>query len=99
MSNGVMLPARGAGQPRPESAPDVFGNLLGLLNRLSAAHIPYTLRHSRADAVMIEVAVPGERWEIDFLEDGEVEVEVFRSGGDVAADAGQIDQLIATHGE
>lgn len=85
--------------PEAPFAPDVFGNLLGLLNRLSAARIPYTLRHSRADAVMIEVAVPGERWEIDFLEDGDVEVEVFLSGGNVAVDGGQIDQLFATHGE
>lgn len=30
-------------------------------------------------AVMIEVAVPGERWEIDVLASGEIEVERFRS--------------------
>lgn len=30
-------------------------------------------------AIMIEVAVPGERWEIDVLANGEIEVERFRS--------------------
>lgn len=75
---------------------DVFGNLLAFLRRLGEARIPYTLRHSRDDAVMVQVTVPGERWEIDFLEDGDVDVEVFRSGGVTAAD-GLIDQLIQTH--
>jgi len=83
----------------PAVGTDVFGHLLFVMNRLAAARIPYTLRHSRDDAVMIEVTVPGERWEIDFLEDGDVDVEVFRSTGGVTADAGRIDQLIATHGE
>jgi len=45
------------------------------------------------------VTVPGERWEIDFLEDGDVDIEVFRSTGGVTAEGGRIDQLIATHGE
>lgn len=30
---------------------------------------------------MVEVAVPGERWEVEFFADGEVAVEVFRSAG------------------
>lgn len=30
---------------------------------------------------MVEVAVPGERWEAEFFADGEVAVEVFRSAG------------------
>ncbi len=75
---------------------DVFGSLLSFLRRLSEARIPYTLRHSRDDAVMVEVTVPGERWEVDFLEDGDVDVEVFRGGGVTAAD-GLLDQLIRTH--
>jgi len=30
---------------------------------------------------MVEVTVPGERWEIEFREDGEIGVEVFASKG------------------
>jgi hypothetical protein len=82
-------------QPTSNSS-DVFGHLLGFLRRLTEARIPYTLRHSRDDAVMVEVVVPGERWEVDFLEDGDVDVEVFRSSGVTAAD-GLIDRLIQTH--
>jgi hypothetical protein len=32
---------------------------------------------------MILVAVPGERWEIEYLEDGTMEIEVFRSDGEL----------------
>jgi len=75
----------------------VFSDLLAFLRRLEAARIHYTLRHSRDDAVMVEIAVPGERWEVDFLEDGDVDVEVFRSDGGVKAADGLLDQLIQTH--
>jgi hypothetical protein len=85
---GAIVPSDGTG--------DVFGNMLAFLRRLGEARIPYTLRHSRDDAVMVEVTVPGERWEIDFLEDGDVDVEVFRGGGVTAAD-GLLDQLIQSH--
>ena len=81
---------------RPATDEGVFPSLLDFLRRLQAARIPYTLRHSRDDAVMVQIAVPGERWEVDFLSDGDVDVEVFRSSGVVAAD-GLLDQLIRTH--
>ncbi len=85
-------------QPAPTpAATGVFSNLLGFLRRLEEARIPYTIRHSRDDAVMVEVVVPGERWEVDFLEDGDVDVEVFRSAGGVQAADGLLDQLICTH--
>jgi hypothetical protein len=87
-------------QPPPApAATGVFDALLRFLNRLSDARIPYTLRHSRFDAVMVEVTVPGERWEIDFLADGDVDVEVFKSSGGVVAADGRLDQLIQTFGE
>jgi hypothetical protein len=81
----------------PPAATGVFSGLLAFLRRLDAAHIRYTLRRSRDDAVMVQVAVPGERWEIDFLEDGDIDVEVFRSAGGVTAADGLLDQLIQTH--
>lgn len=32
---------------------------------------------------MVEVALPGERWEIEFFEDREPEVEIYRSEGTI----------------
>lgn len=81
------------------AATAVFDALLRFLNRLSDAGIHYTIRHSRFDAVMVEVAVPGQRWEIDFLADGDVDVEIFKPDGGVVAADGRLDQLIETFGE
>jgi hypothetical protein len=51
-------------------------------------------------AVMIEVAVPGERWEIDVLASGEVEVERFRTEVGVHDfDANALRRLLATAAE
>jgi hypothetical protein len=57
--------------------------LLALLNRLSAANLAFELCHSRHDAIMVTVVVPGEHWEIEFLDDGEVQVEIFRGDGEI----------------
>lgn len=54
-----------------------------LLCRLKEARIYHQLRDTRENAVSVDVAVPGERWEIDVLEDGTVEVEVFKSDGTI----------------
>ena len=58
-------------------------SLISFLTELKEAHIHYRLGHYRDDAITVEVAVPGERWEIEFLEDGSVEVEMFRSDGTI----------------
>src|SRR5438093_1399330 len=60
-----------------------FSKMLSFLRKLEEAKIAYDLRHSRDDAVMIRINVPGERWEVEFLEDGEIEVERFSSPGDI----------------
>ena len=61
-------------------APSIHG-ILEFLARLKAAHISYRLSDPTEGALMVEVAVPGERWEIEFHEDGEIGVEVFASTG------------------
>ena len=62
-------------------------DLLELLRRLKESKIHYSLDHCREDAVMVSVAVPGERWEIEYISDGSVEIEVFRSNGDIKGKA------------
>ena len=54
--------------------------LIAFLERLNTHDLHYTLACVR-DAVMVEVFVPGEHWEIEFFADSHVEVEIFKSGG------------------
>jgi hypothetical protein len=58
---------------------DAYRELLALLKQLKEAKIWYTHRQSRDDAIMIEVNVPGQRWEIEFVDyDDEVQIEIER---------------------
>ena len=60
-----------------------INDLLQFLARLRKAKIHYSLSDPTEGAVMVEIAVPGERWEIEFHMDGEIGVEVFRSADGV----------------
>src|SRR4051794_1345827 len=73
---------------------DRFSQLLDFLERLEKAKIAYSLRHSREDALMVAIRVPGELWEVEFLQDDEIEVERFRSNGRIG-DASLLDVLFA----
>jgi hypothetical protein len=73
-------------------------NLLSFLNDLRAAKINYRLGHARDEAILVEVAVPGERWEIEFFENGSVEVEIFKSDGTIH-DASALTELLAKHSD
>ena len=61
-------------------------DLILLLEQLEDKKIHYSLNKVREHAIMIEVAVPGERWEIEFNTYGEkldcdIEIEKFKSDG------------------
>lgn len=71
-----------------------FRRFLTILETLEQAGVVYRLAHVR-DSVMIELAVPGERWEIEFLEDGDIEIERFVSRGVQRVDDDELTQLIA----
>src|SRR5207245_1110903 len=73
---------------------DKFSRLLEFLRKLDGAKIAYTLRHSRENAIMVTINIPGERWEVEFLEDDEIEVERFRSNGHID-DESVLDELFA----
>ena len=77
---------------------NTFDNLLRFLNNLQEAQLSYTLAHHRDEAVMIAVAVPGERWEIEFLDDGSVEVERFISNGEISAEEA-LNELLTIYAE
>ena len=57
--------------------------VLDFLDRLREAKIHFALASHRDDAIMVQIAVPGERWEVEFMKDGSVEVERFRSNGQI----------------
>ena len=59
-----------------------FTALLSFLEDLDRSRIAYRLEHIR-DSIMIALAVPGERWEIEFFPDGHIEVERFISSGQI----------------
>ncbi len=67
-------------------------NLLSLLGRLKVANIFYSLSDQTENAVMVHVAVPGERWEVEFHNNGEVGIEIFVSKGEIQ-DAASLDDL------
>lgn len=60
---------------------NIYERLLEFLVQLEAKRIHYTLEHNRDEAVMVLIAAPGERWEVEFFADGHVETEAFRSDG------------------
>ena len=56
-----------------------FQKLLNFLNRLDDVSLPYTFEHNSDETLMVLVSIEGERWEVEFFADGEVQVEVFYS--------------------
>lgn len=69
---------------------------LALLERLDSENVRYDLLRVR-DALMVSLSVPGERWEIEFFDDGSIEVERFRSTGTIEGREA-LDRLLAPDG-
>ena len=57
-----------------------MNKLLAFIDQLEEHKIWYRLEHIR-DSIMVEVTIPGERWEIEFFADDHIEVERFVSTG------------------
>jgi len=77
---------------------NIFDKLVSFLQNLEQKGIVYTLAHHRDEAIMVIVAVPGERWEIEFLSDGSVEVEKFISNGEIAGEE-SLNELFVRYSE
>ncbi len=45
--------------------------------------VDYALEVDRPDAITVEIATPGQRWEIQFMTNGQIGVEKFMSDGEV----------------
>lgn len=83
---------------RQRVSSDAFRTLMGILQRLDAAKIHHSLSSYRTDAVSVTAVVPGERWEIDVLESGEVDFERFKTSGDLG-DENELKECIQTFAE
>lgn len=53
------------------------------LRSLEDRAIAYSMTSVREGAVMVQIALPGERWEVEFFDDRPPEAEVFRSDGSI----------------
>jgi len=58
-----------------------LATLLRFLEELSAFSVHYHLSTIRSNAIMVEIATPGFRWEVEFFSDGTIETERFDSQG------------------
>jgi len=76
---------------------NTINSFIQLLEKLEDRKIHYKLCKIRNDAIMIEVSVPGQRWEIEYNTYGEsvggvIEIEKFISDG-VIYDRSELDNL------
>jgi hypothetical protein len=65
---------------------DTLKDINKFLNILDEKQIFYRLSKTRPESIMIEVAIPGQRWEIEFMNDGTIEIEKFKSDGEIYND-------------
>ena len=65
--------------------------LIGFLDKLEENKIFYKLGKVR-NSIMVEIAIPGERWEVEFFDNNSVEVEAFISTG-VIKDESELERL------
>lgn len=60
--------------------------LRSFISKLEETNIHFELSHYRDDAISVVVTVPGQRWEVDFLNDGSIDVEKFVSNGTISGE-------------
>ena len=51
-------------------------DVIAFLNKLEESKIYYRLNKTR-DSIMVEIVVPGQRWEVEFMAEGTIEIEKF----------------------
>ena len=65
--------------------------LIDFLEKLESKKIYYRLNKIR-DSIMVEITVPGQRWEVEFFSDDEIQIEKFISNGTIF-DESEIESL------
>lgn len=59
-----------------------MSNLISFLQKLEEHRIYYKLNRIR-DSLLVEIAVSGQRWEVEFFENGDIVIEKFLSDGNI----------------
>ena len=72
--------------------------LTSFLDRLDDADIHYALSSVREGAILVTVSTQEERWEVEFMADGEIEIEIFTSDGEIH-DESMLEDLFAENDE
>jgi hypothetical protein len=62
------------------------------LLKLDQFKVQYTLSAAVRTSIMVCIARPGERWEVNFYDDGDIAIEIFRSDGS-AFDEAKLSEL------
>ena len=73
-----------------------LSKLTKFLDRLDKESIHYTLTSITEGAVTVGVGAPDQHWQIEFCEDGDIEVQVFESDGETR-DFSSVKQLFEAH--
>ena len=61
--------------------------LLKFLHRLDECKIHYRIEYNREESVMVITDVPGQKWEVEFFANGDVEIEIFKSDGTILGES------------
>ena len=69
--------------------------LLDFLSDLESREIYYRL-NKVSENLLVEIAVPGERWEVEFLPDGSIQAEKFVTTG-CLRDESALQELFSRH--
>lgn len=60
-----------------------LSDLTELLDRLDAAEIPYTLSSVTEGSILVGIDAGDEHWEVEFMGDGDIDVEIYKSDGQI----------------
>ena len=69
-----------------------LSELTNLLDRLDSAEIQYTLASVSEGSIVVGIDVTGEHWKVEFMDDGDIEVEIYK-GDDQVFDYSIIEDL------
>ena len=58
-----------------------LSELTNLLDRLDAAEIQYTLSSVSEGTIEVGIDMNDEHWKVEFMDDGDIEIEIFKSDG------------------
>lgn len=76
----------------------MIDDIYKFIYELKCRKIYFTLSTHRDDSIMVIVCVPGERWEVEFFNGGGVEIEKFKSDGEIY-DSSEIKNLFEQFGD